>query len=384
MAGPLKQVRFATRNIFHSPPASPTIVSGFRGGPGAGGDSYASSSGLTPLSLGSAGAYSMMPSTPIKSSSLKSSSASASRPTSSRTPSSVASAPPVTPTHMHHTMLAGATPMRVSFQPMSMPAPLIPMTMTTTMARPPPPPQSGGGPVVVPPTPTYMPLPAPMQMPAFSPARSQSRHPAASHPHPYPQPHALHPLLDHHSNARSLKWDLRDSPSGAISGLAFGFGSEPATHPPVAKMVLRCVYLPGCIDILPGASASRTLSSSSHSSTRALTADGGAKSYVTLLDVLYTLHTSLRTNIREDEYASLRSDDRRRAYEAYTARWHRVQSHSSKRSSNQSSEGSGGEKERKAGMKRVDLLLEHAAFKGLVPVPVEEGGSGSDWFLCVR
>ena len=350
MAGPLKQVRFATRNVFHSPPSSPTVItSGFRGG----GGFDASSSALgQPLSLGSAGRLTSM-STPVKGA-LKS--------------------------NVGVTGGSTRTPMRMSsFQPNPIPAPPIPMTMLAPRSSSSSSSPYSGPALLLAPTSTP-PMYVPPLMPAFSPGRQA---------HPYHP--ALHPLLDHKFDARSLHWDLRDSPAGVVALSGLLGGAEPATHPPVKTLVLRCVYLPGSITVFPGAAAASTRSSSSPSK-QATVVDGDGRGgssmqpYVTLLDVLYTIYTSLRTNVRpSDYYASLRSDsDRRRAYEAYESRWYRVEKKTRSSSSSGRDQGEAAERERKAGMKHVDLLLDHSSFTGLLPVPGEEGGTPLDWFLCVR
>jgi hypothetical protein len=83
--------------------------------------------------------------------------------------------------------------------------------------------------------------------------------------------------------------------------------------------------------------------------------------YITLQDVLSSIHSVLRTNITSTEYRLLPSHHHReRAIRAYQQRYRRLRQKPYSDISNKESES-----EKRAGMKRVDFLMEHTRFLGI-------------------
>lgn len=89
--------------------------------------------------------------------------------------------------------------------------------------------------------------------------------------------------------------------------------------------------------------------------------------YVSLEDVLFTIYRALRVNIIKPEFNSLASEERRKASNAYQTRYRRL-----RRSTEY-------EEEKRNGMKRVDFLLGHTRFWGLV----NNGRRPDEWHLKV-
>ncbi|EIW78106.1 hypothetical protein CONPUDRAFT_36415, partial [Coniophora puteana RWD-64-598 SS2] len=107
---------------------------------------------------------------------------------------------------------------------------------------------------------------------------------------------------------------------------------EPATNPPMAALTLKCEMLPWQLTIWPS---------------------GGA-SVVTVSDVLEQLYRFLRLGATAEEYKALPSQAHRDAVaEAYRARCMRAGAASF-------------EIERRKGLKRVDFLVGHTKFLGLI------------------
>ncbi|KAF8890277.1 hypothetical protein CPB84DRAFT_1784955 [Gymnopilus junonius] len=173
--------------------------------------------------------------------------------------------------------------------------------------------------------------------------------PPAVHGLPGPSPfllwtHPPHYYLEMHG----VSWDVMDHPS-SISRNRHSISSralrEPATNPPLPFMTITTPYLPWSIK---------------------LNASNG--SFVTLEDVFDATYRSLRTNISQAEFNRFPSpNDQRRATRAYEQRYRR---HHSARLY---------EEEKRSGMKRVDFLMGHTHFGGIV----NNGRRPDEWQLYV-
>jgi len=153
-----------------------------------------------------------------------------------------------------------------------------------------------------------------------------------------------HPLL----SRQLVDYDLRDHPM-ALTYRGYPLSvptlSEPATTPPLPYLSLKCVYLPKHIKVYA--------------------ANG---SFVTLNDIFYAVYNALRASLTEaDYYAIPSSSDQKRTVRAYEKRYRRMPHPSSY------------EEEKRAGMKFVDLLLEHVEFAG-----ISRGHKPDEWYLHVR
>ena len=164
--------------------------------------------------------------------------------------------------------------------------------------------------------------------------------------------HGHHPLLE----PSALMYDLRDRISTATTthnnhSLSIETLRESAFLPPRSYITIISTYLPWTIKVYPS--------------------NG---SYITLQDILTSIHSDLRTNITSTEFQLLPSQHHRnRATRAYEQRYTRLrrQLPSEKNYLNAS------ESEKRAGMKRVDFLMSHTKFLGI------RWQRGNEWKLHV-
>ncbi|KAG6883762.1 hypothetical protein C0992_007889 [Termitomyces sp. T32_za158] len=202
----------------------------------------------------------------------------------------------------------------------------------------------------LPPAPSISSLPSsslrsPLNLSSPSPTSAFPPRPGVfSRPSPYttplplpPKPIQLHALL-RLSNSPVLNFDLRQPPSTITSQqrrIQLRTLSEPATHPPLAALIIVIHHLPWSLTVYP----SRRL---------------WDRTFVTVEDVLQQLYDMLRTGISSREFHSLLSDkDRSRVAAAYGERYRRI---AGPRES---------EDEKRGGVRRVDLLESQTRFMGL-------------------
>lgn len=139
-----------------------------------------------------------------------------------------------------------------------------------------------------------------------------------------------------------LIWDLRDPPSTAAQFVPSHTSStsathkphnrlpsEPATSPPVSALHIKCGLL-----------------SAKHWHISAHNAHG-----VTVSDVLSAIHATVHVPLTKPEWAAMSDKQRAGVKRAYDARWR---------------EAKHPEKERAAGVRRVDALLGCTRFGGLI------------------
>ena len=147
---------------------------------------------------------------------------------------------------------------------------------------------------------------------------------------------SIHPLLRYPLEP-CIQFDLHHHPSMITlppihSGCSL---SEPATNPPLPCLNISTRLLPHSIVVL---------SSQPHD----------PHAFVTVSDVLCTLHRALSHNVDHDELAELASPDVRSQVEAMYER--RVHAHPDRRTR---------ESEKRWGIRRIDLLLDQTRFMGL-------------------
>ncbi|KAF8162161.1 hypothetical protein K438DRAFT_1909830 [Mycena galopus ATCC 62051] len=138
------------------------------------------------------------------------------------------------------------------------------------------------------------------------------------------------------ADAPLLNFDVTLHPSAITThfkGVSSGGFLEPAVYPPQPTISIFTQHLPWTITV--AASNGR---------------------YVTVSDVLNALYRSLRTNVTASEFSTLGTHYlKRRATEAYTNRYMRLQGHR------------GYAEEKKPGLKRVDFFMSCTKFRGLSP-----------------
>ena len=149
---------------------------------------------------------------------------------------------------------------------------------------------------------------------------------------PYPGVFYAHPLLD----SSSVTYDLMEHPSTILTSNNYSLSvrtfHEPATTPPLPFLTVTSIHLPWVIKVY---------------------ACNGV--YVTLEDVFDSIYRNLRTNITGAEFNLFSNqDDQRRATRAYEKRYRRLRNTRAY------------EEEKRGGMKRVDFLMGHTKFLGLV------------------
>lgn len=205
-----------------------------------------------------------------------------------------------------------------------------------------------------------IPRPPPLTYDNYSPASSNSLPtppdfytplpPARKHSLPPPRASVvrLHPLLEDSSRPEII-YDVRNPPStiGARTHtISPGELNEPATYPQMPSLTIIHKYLPWIIHITgSGYSRSRRMS------------------YVTVWDVLKTVHASLRANVSQTEYdrAGRSGSYQERVRRAYEARYRSIRDRSANK------------EEKMGGVRRVDFLVEYVRFIGLVPHNLEKG-----------
>jgi len=163
-----------------------------------------------------------------------------------------------------------------------------------------------------------------------------------------------HPLLmlsDAGKHA-PLVYDIRRNPSTMSlyhHPLPTSVLNEPAIYPPLPEITIISPYI------------------SSKWSIRVLASN---KTYVTVLDLIDTLHRSLRTTVSAAEYQGLPTDKARtRVALAYQERYRALEGHH------------GYDEEKMGGLKRIDFLMEYTKFLGLSMSVNDEGHSV--WVLNV-
>ncbi len=189
---------------------------------------------------------------------------------------------------------------------------------------------SSAGPITPPSWPVVLP-----------PVRRHSHHHHAYPPPPpaKPPPAQLHPMLVV-SKPRAVNFDMTLHPSFVSTSYASlssrpGLLSEPAISPPVSHMTLHVPSSTWRIDVRPKLNGA----------------------YITVSDVLHALYNGLRENVRKEEFYSLPGKDAmKHVTAAYERRYKRVKG------------SRAAEDERKAGVKRIDFLLDRVWFAGLTPV----------------
>ena len=168
--------------------------------------------------------------------------------------------------------------------------------------------------------------------------------------------HGCHPLL----KPSALMYDLRDRVSTATSthnhhSLSIETLHESAFLPPRSYITIISSYLPWTIKVY---------------------ASNG--SYITLQDILSTIYSELRTNITPTEFQLLPSQHHRnRATRAYEHRYRRLRRPLALPSEREYHHTKASELEKRAGMKRVDFLMSHTKFFGIV------WQRGNEWKLNV-
>jgi len=172
-----------------------------------------------------------------------------------------------------------------------------------------------------------------------------------------PVKHArCHPLL----MTSAITYDLRDPILTATtthnnSWLSIETLHQPAFNPSLSRITITSSYLPWTIKVHPSNA-----------------------SYITLQDVLFSIHSVFRTNITHTEFQLLPSHHhRRRATHAYQQRYRRLR-HQYENASN-SDVDKASESEKYAGMKRVDFLMGHTKFLGIS----SKGCQPNEWHLHV-
>lgn len=185
--------------------------------------------------------------------------------------------------------------------------------------------------------PHQMPAPGPMPLPPqFAPtAAPRGRQPHRRRANSTFAP-AMHPILAA-SSPPTIRYKLLDHPSlicltSTQTTLPPQFLAETATNPPLSTLTITCPRLMWHCTVRPSNGP-----------------------YVTVFDVLETLHRFLRTNVSKYEYAGLHPDMQRQVTAAYHYRCSRFR-HSYER-----------QEERMKGLKRVDFLLEATRYQGLTP-----------------
>ncbi|KAF8716718.1 hypothetical protein AX14_012225 [Amanita brunnescens Koide BX004] len=141
---------------------------------------------------------------------------------------------------------------------------------------------------------------------------------------------------------------------------------EPATNPPLAQMVITFPLLPAAweIKIVPGMAPTSlnatdgffSPAANAHAALHGSPEQSPSRGYITILDVLYGLHTSLRTILHPSEYHSIVSippfsEDAVTA--AFWARLALIEDPNKK------------EEQRRRGIRRVDFLGARTRFLGL-------------------
>jgi hypothetical protein len=150
-------------------------------------------------------------------------------------------------------------------------------------------------------------------------------------PHLALGPVRIHPALGFQSNP-SFFWDVARHPSTSRTPLSSVVLAAPATNPPLPTLTIISPYFPWSITI--------TSSSPSHSP--------GVPAFVTVADVLSTLHHTLRLPVRQAEYDKLPTMEAKHCVNnAYQARCR------------------GSEEEARKGVRRVDFLGGRRTFLGL-------------------
>lgn len=148
----------------------------------------------------------------------------------------------------------------------------------------------------------------------------------------------LHTLLSRGSTKLAYDLSTPPVPNATIRHLAYPISQslwdQPTTNPPVPAMEIECVLLPWKITVVP----------SQHS----------RYTHVTFNDVFGAIYHSLRKQVTEAEFISVSSQSLRTQIDnAYKRRYKRLQEYSHY------------EKERDAGLRRVDFLGENVMFDGL-------------------
>jgi hypothetical protein len=144
----------------------------------------------------------------------------------------------------------------------------------------------------------------------------------------------LHPFLQF-TLSPAIDYDISFSPKTIATPHPYAL-AQPAIHPPLAHLAVVCSDLPWQITVVP--------SSTIH----------GA--FVTVADVLASLHRTLRLAVHPDEYNALPShEDKHKVNTAYESRCVRIEDPAAQA------------EEKRKGVKRVDFLMGRTRFLGLSP-----------------
>jgi hypothetical protein len=148
----------------------------------------------------------------------------------------------------------------------------------------------------------------------------------------YVGPVRVHPLLE----ASAVTYDLMEHPSTTLTGENYSLSvrtlREAATTPPLPFLTITSTHLPWIIKVY--------------------SSNG---QFVTLEDVFDSIYRSLRRNITSGEFNFFSpQEDQRRATRAYEKRYRRFRNSRAY------------EEEKRSGMKRVDFLMAHTKFLGII------------------
>ena len=243
-------------------------------------------------------------------------------------------------------------------------------------------------PIYVTPLPPMVPLPAQAPMPAFTHQRRRSDtclplpawvtyptmlHPATfQSPQPAPAAHPqIHPLLDGETAAGpKLLFDLsyhtfspqRITSYNQTSGTPLTLEEllQPATHPPVRRMTIRCELVPDWPIVLEPHTTSRDRSRE-RSPFLSVSAREAQDAPITVYDVLMAIYRTLQRRITQTDWARLSTRQVTAISSAYTRR-------SRTYPSVQAFEDA-------QGVRRVDYLVDQYMFRGIMRESVQDGFS---------
>lgn len=155
-------------------------------------------------------------------------------------------------------------------------------------------------------------------------------------------PSELHPLLRPDSRSMQLDLSLFEFRPLDHKGrpIPFHILTEPATHPPTTRLVVKSDRIPQWPVLLDYYAATY---STPHASSNLPP--------ITLGDVLYAIHQTMQTQVTHREWAELNNTEEVEVAKAYVRRYKLVRGHESRLASD--------------GVKRIDYLLKKVMFAGL-------------------
>lgn len=160
----------------------------------------------------------------------------------------------------------------------------------------------------------------------------------------YPDQHSCHPLLE----MSAITYDLRDPVFTATTThnthrLSADALQQSAFIPFLSHITITSSYLPWSIQVY-----------------------ASNATYITLQDILTSIHTFFRTNITPTEFHLLPSHHhRRRATRAYQQRYRRLRHQLCNETGGNSDISQASQSEKRAGMKRVDFLMGYTKLLGI-------------------